>query len=60
VARVYHYLSKCCNAATRKDPCERGRDDIKENKFSMAGLGKWKCMNCKQTCAVARIVEGAS
>jgi hypothetical protein len=51
---TFHYQSKCCEAQAIKDPCERSREDLKEGKFSMAGLGHWRCGACKGYCSVVR------
>lgn len=51
---VFKYTSRCCQAPTKKDPCVRSKDDLIAGKFSDAGLGKWKCLNCRRHCAVTR------
>lgn len=57
-APVFLYTSRCCLAQTKKDPCERTKEDRKENRFGQEGLGKWRCMGCKNKCAVTRRKNG--
>jgi hypothetical protein len=56
--RVYQYTSVCCNANSKKPPCERSKEDRREAKFSQSGLGKWKCENCRKACKVERNRRG--
>lgn len=51
---TFLYHSRCCEAPAIKDPCERSKEDLKEGKFSMAALGKWRCGACKCKCPVTR------
>lgn len=51
---TFTYTSRCCEAATKKDTCERSVEDRREGKFSESGLGKWRCMACKHKCIVRR------
>lgn len=53
-APIYTYTSKCCEAPATKPPCERSREDRRENKFSRAGLGHWRCTKCAAGCKVKR------
>lgn len=51
---VYTYTSICCEAPAKKPPCERSVTDRKENKYSRAGLGHWRCTKCAAGCKVKR------
>lgn len=51
---VFEYTSVCCEAPAKKPPVVRTPEDVRENKFSESGLGKWRCTNCKKNAKVKR------
>lgn len=57
---VFLYTSKCCNAAAKKEPCERSKDDKKAGKYGEATLGTWVCGVCGASCNVNRKLNPAN
>jgi hypothetical protein len=49
---VFIYVSKCCNVAASKEPCERTKEEIQNREFGQHTLGTWRCGKCDNVCAV--------
>jgi hypothetical protein len=51
---VFTYTSVCCGKQAHKEPCQRSKEDRKENKMSQSPLGTWRCGQCEQKTKVIR------